>query len=760
MAVAMQACSNSNSPTSSLSSTNRPATESIIKEAIMAFRDTIQADFQSFSSNVYATVSEMNRMNYAENKMEEVVKSHNEILDAHYAMEEVVAKLQNKLTDLEDRNRHNNEKFRGVPGSVSSAEIQGYLICFMHKVLPKLIAIRITGGAGLCWRNCGGDGSLTHSFWACLKLKHFGSVSLTCYKRYSKVGETMLLVLIQEGATIRPAVTFSPNYKKIFTTESITMTCDGGSTTGGGPNYIWYKDNSNVYNGKSYTIQKAETSDSGSYRCQTSTGEISDPAGLDVIYDWVILQTPLYVYEGDEINIRCHHYPRYSERQTRFYKDNGIIRGWTNNAAYHIGNVDGTTAGTYRCEKEVYHHLAYYKHDDTVSVSVEELFTTPTITVTPQPVFQKDNMTLNCETRLPPARQNTQIRFAFYREGQILQDFSINDIYEVYNVQLKHSGKYSCEIETTDGRVRKRSAERSLQIEVQFSHPNIMVTSELYEGDPMTLTCDTTLNPHINPTEVQFAFYRDGWEVQGFMSSNTYEVQSASLEDSGNYTCEVKTSINTTMRKSYGSTILVKELFSTPVLKVSPELVKEGANMTLTCVTVLSEHRQNTELRYAFYRDEENVQGFTSSNKYEVQFIPVEDSGTYTCVIQTSTGRVMKKSQELLIEGPNDSSLITILSVSFGLLLLIVIILIFLCIYYQRRSSNNNHTPPTAADNGHSPEGEVNYAVLAMTTRPPSHLPEDNGSNVVYAAVNKQVKASQGTSKTSTDIYQNISYHR
>ncbi|KAG9464820.1 hypothetical protein GDO78_019342 [Eleutherodactylus coqui] len=341
------------------------------------------------------------------------------------------------------------------------------------------------------------------------------------------------------------------------------MTCDGGSTIGGGPNYIWSKDNSPVHNGTSYTIQSAGTSDSGSYRCQTSTGEISDPAGLDVIYDWVILQTPLYVYEGDEINITCHHYPGYSGGRTRFYKDNRVIRGWTNNAEYYIGRVDGTTAGTYRCEKEVHHHSLHYKHDDAVSVSVGELLTTPTITVTPQPVFQKDNMTLTCETRLPPARQNTQLRFAFYRDGRIVQDFSINDIYEVYNVQLEHSGKYSCEVETTDGRVRKRSAERLLQI---------------------------------------------------------------------------------------------GELFSTPVLKVSPELGKDGANMTLTCVTVLSEHRQDTELRYAFYRDERRVQGFTSSNKYEVQFIPVEDSGTYKCVIQTSTGRVMKKSQELLIEGKQSLS--------------------------------------------------------------------------------------------------------
>ncbi|XP_066428567.1 Fc receptor-like protein 5 [Eleutherodactylus coqui] len=565
-----------------------------------------------------------------------------------------------------------------------------------------------------------------------------------------------------EGAAIRPAVTFSPNYKKIFTTESITMSCDGGSTIGGGSNYIWYKDYSPVHNGKSYTIQSAGTSDSGSYRCQTRPGEISDPARLDVSDGWVILQTPLYVYEGDKINIRCHHRPGYSGGPTRFYKDNRFIADWTDNAEYYIGHVDRTTAGTYGCEKDISGQNIHY---DVASVSVEELFMIPTINMTPNLIFANDNLSLSCETRLPPARQNRQLRSAFYREGRIVQDFSINDIYKVYNVQLEHSGKYSCAVETTDGRVRKRSAERLLQIEEPFSHPNITVTSEFYEGDPMILTCDSTLSPHIYHTGLQFAFYRDGREVQGFNLSNKYEVQSVQQKDSGNYTCEVKISSNTAVRRSYGIYIHIQEL-SAPKLKVFPELVNEGDNMTLTCETNLTKHKQNaTKLRYAFYRNDVKIQGFNSSNKYEVQFNQEKNVGTYTCEIQTSTGRVKKRSQELPIEGQNDSSLTTILLVSLGLLLIIVIISIVLCIYYQRRSSNNNPQPPTDADHDYSPEGEVSYAVLAMSSRPQSQLPKDNESNVVYAKVKKskangQVKSSQGTSDTSTDIYQNISSNR
>ncbi|XP_044129661.1 Fc receptor-like protein 5 isoform X2 [Bufo gargarizans] len=546
------------------------------------------------------------------------------------------------------------------------------------------------------------------------------------------------------------------------------MTCDVEATRGEDLKYIWYKDHVQVHSGKYYTIQNAGTSHSGNYGCQTSTGEISDPARLDVSNDWLILQTPLYVYEGDEMTLRCHHYPGYRGGQTTFYKENKNITDGSADEEFHISNVDRTSAGKYKCTKEDYYRPSSVYAAE-ASVSVEELFKTPTIKVTPHPVFKKENMTLKCETSLHPSRKNTRLRFTFYREGRVIQGSGDKDIYEVSMVQLEHSGKYSCEVQTTDGRVRKKSAEEPIQIEEQFSYPNITVTKNLTaEGDAMTLTCDTTI--HIKPTEVQFAFYRDGREVRGFNLSNKYEVQFAQQEDSGNYTCEVKNTINTTMKTSDRYNVWVEELFSPPVLKVSPELVNQGENMILTCDTKLSEHRQTTELQYAFYRDGENIQGFNSSNRYEAKFIKEENSGTYTCEIQASNGSVKKRSKEVQIEVSYHSSLMIILPVSLGLLLLIVIISIFVFVYNKRRSSNNNPQPPTDADeysdadNEYSDADKVTYTNLAMTRGPQNDVPENNGSDVVYAVVNSkaklQAKASQGMSDTSTDVYQNIGSNR
>ncbi|OCT69374.1 hypothetical protein XELAEV_18040689mg [Xenopus laevis] len=71
-----------------------------------------------------------------------------------------------------------------------------------------------------------------------------------------------------------------------------------------------------------------------------------------------------------------------------------------------------------------------------------------------------------------------------------------------------------------------------------FTNPQIRLSPTfLAEGDEMTITCDANLG---DGTELQFAFYKNGINVQGFSDSCNYTVPSAQLEESGNYTCEVK----------------------------------------------------------------------------------------------------------------------------------------------------------------------------------------------------------------------------
>ncbi|XP_077319492.1 uncharacterized protein LOC143942058 isoform X1 [Lithobates pipiens] len=88
----------------------------------------------------------------------------------------------------------------------------------------------------------------------------------------------------------------------------------------------------------------------------------------------------------------------------------------------------------------------------------------------------------------------------------------------------------------------------------------------------MTMKCNTSLNPLRQRTELQFAFYRDGRNVQEFSLSDQYAVQFSQLEDSGNYSCEVRSASNIS-KKSEDVFVQIRGKSSkheTPIILVTP----------------------------------------------------------------------------------------------------------------------------------------------------------------------------------------------
>lgn len=76
------------------------------------------------------------RVSHVENKMGEFSTAHNSLVDSHNQLEDELDALKAKLADLEDRNRRNNVKFRGIPESVTTAELAPYLQGLIKAVLP------------------------------------------------------------------------------------------------------------------------------------------------------------------------------------------------------------------------------------------------------------------------------------------------------------------------------------------------------------------------------------------------------------------------------------------------------------------------------------------------------------------------------------------------------------------------------------------------------------------------------------------------
>ncbi|XP_075700675.1 uncharacterized protein LOC142665026 [Rhinoderma darwinii] len=459
--------------------------------------------------------------------------------------------------------------------------------------------------------------------------------------------------IVGHGVVVRPAVTFTPNWGKVFTGESVTITCVVESV-GESQIYLWYKDSEQLQIEEHvFTIGYTKIKDTGDYQCQKPTGEISECVRLEVIYGYLILQVPALVYEGDDVLLRCYSWPGYSVRRTLFYKDEMEFNPSDRNNGLLLKNIKKDMAGKYRCVKKA-DHSSVATYSDESFIHVRELFSNPEIKVTPNPALEGDEMTLTCDMNLSPLRQTTGLLFAFYKDGQNFQGFGQSNNYGVRHVHVEDSTNYSCVVKTVSSSVKKESLASYIQVHELFSNPLITVSpNQMTEGDHMTLTCDTIVSQHRQATELLFAFYVGGWEVQGFNSSNKHKIISVQLKDSGNYSCNVKTSTNSVRKRSQEINILVQELFSNPLITVSANQMTEGDHMTLTCDTTVSQHRQATELLFAFYIDGWKVQGFNSLNKHEIPSVQLKDSGNYSCEVKPSTSNVRKRSQEMniLVQG-------------------------------------------------------------------------------------------------------------
>ncbi|XP_077323971.1 Fc receptor-like protein 5 [Lithobates pipiens] len=565
----------------------------------------------------------------------------------------------------------------------------------------------------------------------------------------------ILIILEKAGSSVTPVVTFNPNWDKIFTTESLTMTCNVRSPIPADMRYTWYKDNNQIHRGQSFVIERATTYNSGNYRCKGTNTEISDSVRLDVIYDWVILQSPLYIHEGDDVTLRCHHYPTYSGGQTIFYKDKTVIRHWESDPKLHIYNINLAGSKGYKCTKNIQN---YSEYSGEASIPMKELFTTPEIKVTPFPVMEGDNVTVTCHTNVSLYRPETELQFSFYKAQQNVQRFGSSDQYGFQSAKLENSGEYYCEV---SGRmIVKRSKELNIEINEPFTQSEIIMTqNQTTEGDNMTLTCHTERSKLIPDTGLEFAFYRDGQNVQEFSLSNQYEVQCTETKHSGSYSCKVRSSTNKLTRSSKELYIQIQELFSKPVIEMIPVLVSEGNQMILKCNTIVI--RNNTELQFAFYKNIQKIQEFNSSHQYVVPSAHLEDSGNYYCEVIHLTSNVKKKSEELKVDIKGNTALFIILiPLALGILLLLVAILVTLFICRKRRSSVKPQEPTTEGFNTSSDfdvQPEITYSILAMFPMPhdvPGTTNENHENNVVYAAMNP--KSRRQPDLDPDCIYQNI----
>ncbi|OCT69218.1 hypothetical protein XELAEV_18040528mg [Xenopus laevis] len=177
-----------------------------------------------------------------------------------------------------------------------------------------------------------------------------------------------------------------------------------------------------------------------------------------------------------------------------------------------------------------------------------------------------------------------------------------------------------------------------------------MSSNPITEGTTLTLTCVTTPST-VSTEELQFAFYWDGQEVQGFSSSNQYQVDSVQLEDSGNYNCKVQHPAKSIIKTSVLSYIQVVGGAVTPVVSLSPNWanILTGDWVTLTCDVGST---TGTTPTYSWYKDNEMMSKNKQTTKQSLVINNAEKrmSGNYQC--QTDTSERSESVRLNVTDGP------------------------------------------------------------------------------------------------------------
>ncbi|OCT69376.1 hypothetical protein XELAEV_18040691mg, partial [Xenopus laevis] len=153
-------------------------------------------------------------------------------------------------------------------------------------------------------------------------------------------------------ASVRPVVSFLPNWATVFYDDFVTLTCNLDPNPEKEMRYFWYRDNEkmNQYD-QSITIQSDRWKHNGNYQCQAGTSDKSDAVRLAISNDLVILQAPPSIREGDSLSLRCHSRLENNRGKDQFYKNGNLITTLASGSVYSLGNAAPHMTGTYKCAK-------------------------------------------------------------------------------------------------------------------------------------------------------------------------------------------------------------------------------------------------------------------------------------------------------------------------------------------------------------------------------------------------------------------------
>nr|ABD24283.1 FL1.9 secreting receptor [Xenopus laevis]ABR19643.1 FcR-like protein [Xenopus laevis] len=330
------------------------------------------------------------------------------------------------------------------------------------------------------------------------------------------------------------------------------------------------------------------------------------------------------VFTKESVTLTCNVDPPEPRDQIYYwYKDNNFIRMYQK--SFKIDNPIVKYGGMYQCQ------ISKGNKSEAVRLQVSHGWLALKV---PPFVFEGDELYVSCAGYPGYSARDAVL----YKDNEVIGSSPSDADILVGRANMATSGLYRCTRQVKDGLIYYNYAsEEQIFVRELFSKPVMKVNlNHPTEGDHMTITCDTKLSPRRATTELQFAFYRNGHNVQEFSFSNEYDVSSVQLGDSGRYTCEVRTKKQTVQKRSNEINIQVTAQQASEVtVRLEPPQgqIYAGEKLEVFC----SVDKVADSMTFSWCKHNElHCEGKTARSKeqhFVVEAVPEDYSEEYQCIV-------------------------------------------------------------------------------------------------------------------------------
>ncbi|MCJ8748201.1 hypothetical protein PDJAM_G00161980 [Pangasius djambal] len=323
-------------------------------------------------------------------------------------------------------------------------------------------------------------------------LLHLRSVSQRDVGRYScavQDRQSCDVTLDLQYPPKRVSVSIRPS-GEIVEGSSVTLTCSGDANP---PvqTYTWYKGTSSIGTGKTYTINKTSSEDSGEYTCQAGNThglQSSTAASLNVLYPPKSISVSISpsgeIVEGSSVTLTCS-----SDANPVDYNWFKGTSPKSREKTYTIRKISSEDHGAYKCKSR---NQYGEKYSDEVTINV--LYPPKRVSVSISPsgeIVEGSSVTLTCSSDAnPPVQTYTWYKgTSFIRTGQ---SYSIN------RISSEDSGEYKCKASNQHGEKYSDGATLNVLYAPKRVSVSISFSGEIVEGSSVTLTCSSDANPPVH----------------------------------------------------------------------------------------------------------------------------------------------------------------------------------------------------------------------------------------------------------------------